>query len=190
LLWRVVVAAGWVVVERVASHGAEAASCWSARPVVLHAWCFGALGAADGRAGARLVEACPLGGLFFLLDRSFAFELTPRRGPARRALVGERGLGREGDQHGKGSRAAVDQGALDAGRYDDGIGRLELLDRAAGAQGAGAFDDDEELVADFLITARFLLVRDQADELGGQAWAVEHGDAHGLGVEEVTRFGE
>jgi hypothetical protein len=37
-----------------------------------------------------------------------------------------------------------------------------------------------------LIAARLFLLRDEADELGGQARAVEDGHAHRLGVEKVT----
>src|SRR6185436_20398833 len=81
-------------------------------------------------------------------------------------------------------------GALDARRHDNGVGRLELLDGAAGPQAADAFDNDVELVADFLITPRLFLLGHEADELGREARAVEHRHPHRFGVEEVTRLGK
>jgi hypothetical protein len=177
-----------VVVERVTTHSAEAATGGVA-PVATPCRRLSTTRTADRRPGARFVEA---GLLRFTLINGFVFLIDAAAWSvaARRALVGERRFGRKRHEHGQRRRAGVGQRAFYTRGHHDGVQRFELLQHRPGAQGARPFDDHVKLITNVLISSRLFLLRHEADELRGQPRAVEHRYTHRLGVEKVTRLGK
>jgi hypothetical protein len=77
---------------------------------------------------------------------------------------------------------------LDAGRHDQGVVEAQLMLGGAGADGALAFNDDIEVVGDVEGLALFLLAGLHADQLTGEAGAVDDVDADRLFAQETARL--